>query len=122
LAASPYSLSWSIRLPGADVAQLRRAVGCQHDQRDPRLRASITAGNRFAAAVPEVHVTATGLPLALAAPSAKKPAARSSMCDQACSRGRGQGSGRSACCAIRAGAGVLHPAAHELVEQRTITR
>jgi len=34
-----------------------------------------------------VHVTATGLPLAFAAPSAKKPAQRSSICDQQLIRG-----------------------------------
>jgi hypothetical protein len=33
----------------------------------------------LAAAVPEVHVTATGRPDAFAAPSAKNPAQRSSM-------------------------------------------
>ena len=41
--------------------------------------ASCTAGARLAAAVPEVQVTATGRPLALAMPSAMKPAARSSI-------------------------------------------
>src|SRR5437016_5878648 len=41
-------------------------------------RASTTAGIRFAAAVPEVHVTVTGLPVVLAMPSATKPAERSS--------------------------------------------
>ena len=35
----------------------------------------------MAAAVPEVHVTATGRPLALAIPSAMNPAARSSITD-----------------------------------------
>ena len=50
-------------------------------------RASITAGARFAAAVPDVQVTATGRPDRLAAPSAKNPAPRSSMCDQARIRG-----------------------------------
>ena len=48
------------RLPGADVAQLRRAVGGEHEQRHRASRASATAGCRLAAAVPEVHVTATG--------------------------------------------------------------
>src|SRR5918998_6723294 len=42
----------------------------------------MTAGARFAAAVPDVHVTATGRPLRFAAPSAKKPAQRSSMCEK----------------------------------------
>ncbi len=44
-------------------------------------RASATAGWRFAAAVPEVHVTATGAPVARAMPSATKPAERSSITD-----------------------------------------
>ena len=67
------------RLAGADVAQLRRAVGGQHDQRHARLARLDTAGSRFAAAVPEVQVTATGSPLAFAIPSAMKPGARSSI-------------------------------------------
>ena len=50
-------------------------------------RASITAGWRFAAAVPEVQVTATGRPVAFAMPSAKKPAERSSRTDTASSSG-----------------------------------
>jgi len=41
--------------------------------------ASTTAGVSSAAAVPEVHVIATGRPVALAWPTAKKPAQRSSM-------------------------------------------
>jgi hypothetical protein len=45
----------------------------------PACWASITAGAKFAAAVPDVHVTATGRPDALAAPSAKNPAHLSSM-------------------------------------------
>ncbi len=49
--------------------------------------ASTTAGSRFAAAVPEVQVTATGSPLAFAMPSAMKPAARSSTTDTASIRG-----------------------------------
>ena len=48
--------------------------------------ASCTAGARLAAAVPDVHVTATGRPLALAMPSAMNPAARSSITDTAVSR------------------------------------
>ena len=47
----------------------------------------MTAGARFAAAVPDVHVTATGRPLSFAAPTAKKPAQRSSMCEKQRSRG-----------------------------------
>ncbi len=45
--------------------------------------ASTTAGWRLAAAVPEVQVTATGRPVALAMPRATKPAERSSMTDTA---------------------------------------
>ena len=47
--------------------------------------ASITAGCRFAAAVPEVQATATGRPVAFAMPSAKKPAERSSRTETASS-------------------------------------
>jgi len=46
--------------------------------------ASITAGWKFAAAVPDVHTTATGRPLALARPSAVNAADRSSI--RTCSR------------------------------------
>src|ERR1019366_390714 len=49
--------------------------------------ASITAGAKLAAAVPDVQVSATGRPDALAAPSAKNPAQRSSICDQHAIRG-----------------------------------
>src|ERR1035437_7143846 len=49
--------------------------------------ASITAGAKLAAAVPDVQVSATGRPDALAAPSAKNPAQRSSICDQQALRG-----------------------------------
>ncbi len=45
--------------------------------------ASTTAGSRFAAAVPDVQVTATGRPVALAMPSAKNPALRSSITEVA---------------------------------------
>ena len=48
-------------------------------------QASATAGARLAAAVPEVHVMATGTPPALAMPSATKPAERSSSTDTASS-------------------------------------
>ena len=41
-----------------------------------------TAGRKCAAAVPLVHVTAAGRPVAFATPSAKNPATRSSTCDQ----------------------------------------
>jgi hypothetical protein len=43
--------------------------------------ASTTAGWRFTAAVPDVHVRATGRPLVFAIPRATKPAERSSMTD-----------------------------------------
>ena len=46
-------------------------------------RASITAGSRLAAAVPEVQVTATGRPVALAMPRATNPAERSSITEVA---------------------------------------
>ncbi len=53
--------------------------------------ASTTAGSRFATAVPEVTVMATGPPgvsaLARAAPTAKNPPERSSIWDQAVIRG-----------------------------------
>ena len=70
------------RLPGADLAQLGRAVGGQHAAaaRAPRAPRS-PAGSSSAAAVPDVQATATGSPVALARPSAKKPAQRSSMCE-----------------------------------------
>ncbi len=48
--------------------------------------ASTTAGNRLAAAVPEVQTSATGVRDAFARPSAKKPAARSSTCVQLAAR------------------------------------
>ena len=41
--------------------------------------ASMIAGKKFAAAVPEVHTTTAGIPAALPIPSAKNAAARSSM-------------------------------------------
>jgi pimeloyl-ACP methyl ester carboxylesterase len=48
----------------------------------PACVASWTAGAKFAAAVPLVHATAAGRPVAFATPRAKKPALRSSTCDQ----------------------------------------
>jgi antitoxin (DNA-binding transcriptional repressor) of toxin-antitoxin stability system len=48
----------------------------------------MTAGCRLAAAVPEVQVTATGRPVALAIPSAKKPAQRSSSTETTSISGR----------------------------------
>ena len=52
----------------------------------PDSSASITAGWKLAAAVPEVHSTATGRRLALARPSAVNEAERSSI--RTCSRAR----------------------------------
>jgi hypothetical protein len=52
----------------------------------PDSSASITAGWKLAAAVPEVHSTATGSRLALARPSAVNEAERSSI--RTCSRSR----------------------------------
>ena len=79
----------------------------------------MTAGARFAAAVPDVHVIATGRPLAFAAPSAKKPAQRSSMCEKQRSRAvahEREDERRAA----RAGrrARLAHAAARELVDER----
>src|SRR3954471_23316988 len=47
----------------------------------PASCASTTAGRYSAAAVPLVHASTTGRRVALASPSAKKPPARSSICD-----------------------------------------
>ena len=78
-AAVPYSLIWSIAWPAPTSRSSggRSAVITISDTRASC--ASTTAGWRFAAAVPDVHVTATGRPLALAMPRATKPAERSSM-------------------------------------------
>ena len=74
-AAWPKSLIWSIVWP----APFSRSSGGRSALRissgTPASCASITAGSSSAAAVPEVHVTATGRPDALASPSAKKPRA-----------------------------------------------
>ena len=83
------------RLPGADVAQLGRAVGRQHDQRDARLGASITAGVSSAAAVPDVQATATGRPRRLGQPEREeagdalvdvRPGAQAAACARATAR------------------------------------
>src|SRR3954452_18625148 len=47
----------------------------------PASCASMTAGRKFAAAVPDVQVMTTGSPVALAIPSAKNAAQRSSTCE-----------------------------------------
>ncbi len=87
LTASPYSFSWSIVCPAPTSRSSggRSAVSTISGTRASW--ASITAGARFAAAVPDVQVSATGRPEAFAAPSAKNPAQRSSMCDQLAIRG-----------------------------------
>jgi hypothetical protein len=86
--ALPKSLTWSIDWPAPTSRSSggRSAVSTISGTRASR--ASITAGCRLAAAVPEVQVTATGRPVAFAMPSAKKPAQRSSSTDTASSSGR----------------------------------
>ena len=75
------------RLAGADIAQLGRPVGGEHDHRDAcpvgldHGRHEVGGGRARGAR----H--ATGVPAALAAPTAKKPAQRSSRCDQQRIRG-----------------------------------
>jgi hypothetical protein len=78
-ACEPYSLIWSIDWPAPTSRSSggRSAVSTIRGTRASH--ASTTAGIRFAAALPDVHVTATGRPLAFAKPSATNPAARSSM-------------------------------------------
>src|SRR6185312_7125190 len=66
----------------------------------PACDASSTAGSRFAAAVPDVVATGTGLPDANANPNARNPAVRSSM--RTCSRSRPAAS--AACSANASGA------------------
>ena len=105
------------RLPGADVAQLRRAVGGQHDQRHARLAAPRSPP---APAAPPPSPTCTrsrpGARSASPVPSAKKPATRSSTCDQArrprLARQREHERRRAR---ARRGARVAHAAAHQLV-------
>jgi hypothetical protein len=83
LTLEPYSLIWSTACPAPTPRSSggRSAVRTINGTRASQ--ASSTAGYRFAAAVPEVQVTATGRPLALAIPSATKPAERSSITDTA---------------------------------------
>src|SRR6266540_22355 len=77
---SPYSLTWSTAwlAPVPRSSGGRSAVSTSSGARP--WSASTTAGCRLAAAVPEVHSTAAGRPAALAAPSAKNAAERSSRC------------------------------------------
>ena len=77
--ASRTASSWSIACPAPTSRSSggRSAVSTISGTRASR--ASTTAGSRFAAAVPEVQVTATGRPVAFAIPSATKPAERSSI-------------------------------------------
>ncbi len=75
------------RLAGADLAQLGGRSAVSKISGTRAWCASITAGARFAAAVPDVQVTATGRLEAFAAPTAKNPAQRSSICDQQWTRG-----------------------------------
>ena len=82
-------------------------------------RASTTAGRRFAAAVPEVQVTATGAPVARAMPSATKPAERSSITDtHSIPRLLGQHERQRRVARAGAGDRVAHAAASELVDER----
>ena len=74
-AARPVELDLVDRLPGADVAQLGRAVGGEHEQRDARLvrldhRGRVVGGGRARRAGERDRP-----PVALARPSAKKRAA-----------------------------------------------
>ena len=66
------------RLPGADPAQLRRAIGGQHEQRHRRPVGLDDGGVEVGGGRAGGAARATGPPLASAAPSAKKPALRSS--------------------------------------------
>ena len=82
--AEPYSLIWSTvwLAPVPRSSGGRSAVSSSSGMADSS--ASITAGWKFAAAVPDVHTTATGRPLALASPRAVNDAERSSI--RTCSR------------------------------------
>ena len=77
--APPYSLTWSIAWlePVLLSSGGRSAVSTSSGM--PDSSASMTAGWKLAAAVPEVHSTATGRRLALARPSAANEADRSSI-------------------------------------------
>src|SRR5580693_8213709 len=84
--ADPYSLTWSIvwLAPVPRNSGGRSAVSTSSGTADSS--ASMTAGWKFAAAVPDVHSTATGRRDALARPSAVNAADRSSI--RTCSRTR----------------------------------
>ena len=71
------------RLAGADLAQLRRPVGGEDDQRDPRL-VRLDRPPAGSARPPSRSCTSPppGGPWPCPAPRAKKPATRSSTCDQ----------------------------------------
>jgi hypothetical protein len=71
-------LSWSIVCPAPISRSSGGRSAVSTSSGTAASSASQTAGWRFAAAVPEVHSTATGVPLACAAPRAKNPADRSS--------------------------------------------
>ena len=124
LAALPVELDLIDRLPGADVAQLRRAVGGQHQQRHPRLvrldhRRRVVRRRRPRRA--GQHRAAR--PVAFASPSAKNAAQRSSMCDVARSRGiarERQHQRRRA--RARRGARVAQPAARRARRRRRAGR
>ena len=107
------------RLAGAHVAQLGRAgrpsarAAARATRAPPPPRASGSP-----AAVPDVHVTATGRPVALAIPSATNPAERSSITE--CAAIRGSSASMSESGALREpgrGHGVRHPAASQLVHE-----
>ncbi len=107
------------RLAGADVAQLRRAVGGQHDQRDAGLvgldhgRQQVRGGraggagdgHRLAARLGGTEREEAGRALVDVRPGVQPRLAGERQHDRRVAR-------------AGAGAGVLHPAAHELVEQR----
>ncbi len=76
--AEPYSFSWSIVCPAPIARSSGGRSAVSTSSGTAASSASQTAGWRLAAAVPEVQSTATGTPVACAAPSAKKPAERSS--------------------------------------------
>ena len=84
--ADPYSLTWSTvwLAPVPRSSGGRSAVSRSRPIADSP--ASMTAGWRLAAAVPDVHTTATGRPLAFASPRAVNDAERSSI--RTCNRTR----------------------------------
>ena len=83
LTLDPYSLIWSIACPAPTSRSSGGLSAVSTISGTRASHASTTAGCRLAAAVPDVHVTATGRPLAFAIPSATKPAERSSITDTA---------------------------------------